>query len=153
MHLKQTVRKGLGKLPAVKSNVSSATSNCGQKICPATRHDYHVPQLCCHLHARCAVVPAAVTFQMSQRVFYLRNYQPLIQLSGSLEKHGCDGDFYFLKNVNGGHLKKLNLPKYPPRPHNIYSVDSLGHDPVVPSVLAHIRSEASNGVTVKTHVH
>lgn len=59
----------------------------------------------------------------------------------------------FIKNVTGGHLKKPNLPKYPPKFHNIYSINSLGYDPEVPSVLAHIRSEASNGVTMKTRVH
>lgn len=32
-----------------------------------------------------------------------------------MEKHGRDSDFSFLKNVNRGHLKKPNLPKYPPK--------------------------------------
>lgn len=83
------------------------------KIFLAIRHNYQVSELCRGLHAWCLVVPATVTFQTIQQIFQLQNDQSFIQSSGSMEKHGCDSDFSFLKNVNCGHLKKPNLPKYP----------------------------------------
>lgn len=71
-----------------------------------------------------------------------------------MEKHGCYSDFFsFLKNVNCGHSKKPNLLKYPPKSQVIYSINSLGHDPVVFSILVQIRSEPSNEITMKTYVH
>lgn len=85
------------------------------KIFLAIRHNYQVSELCRGLHARCLVVPATVTFQTIQQIFQLQNDQSFIQSSGSMKKHGCDSDFSFLKNVNCGHLKKPNLPKYPPQ--------------------------------------
>lgn len=55
--------------------------------------------------------------------------------------------------LNCGHLKKPNLPKSPPKSHDIDSINSLDHDPVVPSMLVQIRSKPSNELTMKTYVH
>lgn len=61
--------------------------------------------------------------------------------------------FLFFENVNCGHLKKPNLPKYPSKSHDIYSINSLGHDPVALSILVQIKSEPRNEITMKTYVH
>lgn len=39
------------------------------KLILATRHNPHVPEPCCCLHAQCTVVPAAVLFQTTEQVF------------------------------------------------------------------------------------